>query len=166
VLLADFIASIDSVAPFRVDGIAVFLTAATDGVPHALVHNMKANQSLHKTNILLNVRVLEVPRIPAHERVDHKALEQGFHVVTMRFGFAEETDVPSVLREAAMGFDFDAGPVTYFISRGQAVAKRFSGMARWRASLFAFLMRNASPATARFHLPENGLIEIGVPIDV
>jgi KUP system potassium uptake protein len=166
VQLADFIASIDTLAPFRVDGVAVFLTAATDGVPHALVHNLKANQSLHKTNILLNVRVLEVPRVPAGERLDHRALEQGFHVVSMRFGFAEETDVPAALCGAAMGFDFGAAPVTYFISRGQAVAKRFSGMAHWRASLFAFLMRNASPATARFHLPENGLIEIGVPIDV
>jgi KUP system potassium uptake protein len=167
VVLADFIASLATLAPFRVDGVAVFLTAQTDGVPHALVHNMKANQSLHKTNILLNVRILEVPRVAGHERLEHRALEEGFHVVTMRFGFAEDTDVPEVLREAAIGgFDFDKVPVTYFISRGQPVAKRFSGMARWRASLFAFLMRNASPATARFHLPENRLIEIGAPIDV
>ena len=34
-------------------------------------------------------------------------------------------------------------------------------MARWRKALFAFLSRNARPATQFFHLPPNRVVEIG-----
>lgn len=34
-------------------------------------------------------------------------------------------------------------------------------MARWRDHLFAYLARNAMPATAFFRIPDNRLIETG-----
>ena len=165
--LPDFIASLGSQHLLRADGIAIFLSAHTVGVPNALLHNLNANQTLHKFNIILTVDILETPRAAQQERLVHVECGAGFHRVEMRFGFAEETNIPDTLRDAAIpGLDFDNMRTTYFISRGQVVASKFAGMPRWRARLFAFMMRNASSATSRFHLPENGLIEIGSRIDV
>ena len=134
---------------------------------NALLHNLSANQTLHKFNLILTVKIIETPKADPEERLAHVECGDGFHRIEMRFGFSEETDIPTTLRQATIpGLDFDKIRTVYFISHGQVVATKFAGMPIWRARLFAFMMRNASSATSRFHLPENGLIEIGSRIDV
>jgi len=39
-------------------------------------------------------------------------------------------------------------------------------MARWRARLFAWMARNATPATTYYGIPPRRLIEIGARIDL
>jgi KUP system potassium uptake protein len=39
-------------------------------------------------------------------------------------------------------------------------------MALWRDKLFAFLARNAMPATAFFQIPGNRLIELGAQVEI
>jgi KUP system potassium uptake protein len=39
-------------------------------------------------------------------------------------------------------------------------------MARWRKALFAFLSRNARPATSYFRLPPNRVVELGTQIEL
>ena len=54
---------IKSAAPSaaRVPGTAVFMTSASSGVPHALLHNLKHNKVLHERVLLLTVRIEDVP---------------------------------------------------------------------------------------------------------
>jgi KUP system potassium uptake protein len=47
-----------------VPGTAVFMTSAPDGVPHALLHNLKHNKVLHERVILLTVKIEDVPYRP------------------------------------------------------------------------------------------------------
>ena len=53
--LEPFIASISAHPPLRVPGTAIFLTANQDGVPNALLHNLKHNKVLHERNVILTV---------------------------------------------------------------------------------------------------------------
>lgn len=53
--LSVFISSMRVQPPHRVQGTAVFLTARTDAVPHALLHNLLHNQVLHEQVVLLTV---------------------------------------------------------------------------------------------------------------
>jgi KUP system potassium uptake protein len=39
-------------------------------------------------------------------------------------------------------------------------------MALWRDKLFAFMQRNAIPATAFFQIPGNRLIELGTQVEI
>jgi KUP system potassium uptake protein len=39
-------------------------------------------------------------------------------------------------------------------------------MVLWRDKLFAFLSRNAMPATAFFHIPGNRLVELGTQVEI
>ncbi|MFX5476561.1 KUP/HAK/KT family potassium transporter, partial [Acinetobacter baumannii] len=50
--LSVFISSMRVQPPHRVQGTAVFLTARTDAVPHALLHNLLHNQVLHEQVVL------------------------------------------------------------------------------------------------------------------
>src|SRR3546814_13669903 len=43
-------------AATRVPGTAVFMTSSADGVPHALLNNLKHNKVLHERVVLLTVR--------------------------------------------------------------------------------------------------------------
>ena len=166
--LAPFIENIDRHPPLRVPGTAVFLTANQEAVPHALLHNLKHNKVLHERNVLLTVEVLEMPLAEVEERIRIVDLGCEFYGLELRFGFAEDPNVPAALAQCARaGLPFDMMDTTFFLSRETIVAdKRRPGMALWRDKLFAFLSRNALPATAFFQIPGNRLIELGAQVEI
>ena len=165
--LEPFIASLAEHPPLRVPGTAVFLTANINAVPNALLHNLKHNKVLHERNVLLTVETLESPVAEYGERTEITALGHEFFRLTLRFGFAEDPDIPAALQScAAKGIGFDMMDTTFFVSRESIVATDRPGMPLWRDKLFAFLARNASSATAFFRIPGNRLIELGTQVEI
>ena len=165
--LTPFISSIAAHPPLRVPGTAIFLTANQDGVPHALLHNLKHNKVLHERNVLLTVDVLETPTAEPDERVTVEALGNDFYKLTLRFGFAEDPDVPEAIEAIrSCGLPFELMDTTFFLSRESIVATDRPGMALWRDRLFVFMARNATPATAFFQIPGNRLIELGTHVEI
>ncbi|MEO5626536.1 MAG: potassium transporter Kup [Dokdonella sp.] len=165
--LAPFISSIVAHPPLRVPGTAVFLTANEGGVPHALLHNLKHNKVLHERNVILTVETVDTPVAENDERVEVESLGDEFYRVTLRFGFAEDPDVPNMLETVTVcRMPFDMMDTTFFLSRESIVATDRPGMALWRDRLFAFMQRNAMPATAFFQIPGNRLIELGTQVEI
>ena len=166
--LSPFIDNISEHPPLRVPGTAVFLTANQNSVPHALLHNLKHNKVLHERNVMLTVEILESPVAEAEERIHLTPLGSDFYGLELRFGFAEDPNIPLALSKCAKsGLPFDLMDTTFFLSRENIVAdKRRPGMALWRDRLFAFMSRNALPATAFFQIPGNRLIELGTQLEI
>jgi KUP system potassium uptake protein len=165
--LAPFIASISAHPPLRVPGTAVFMTANEEGVPNALLHNLKHNKVLHERNVILTVETVETPVAEAAERAHVEALGDSFYSLCLRFGFSEDPNVPrALLAIGECGLPFDLMDTTFFLSRESVVATDRPGMALWRDRLFAFMQRNAVPATAFFQIPGNRLIELGTQVEI
>ncbi|MFI4969764.1 MAG: potassium transporter Kup [Lysobacterales bacterium] len=165
--LEPFISSIVAHPPLRVPGTAVFMTANESGVPHALLHNLKHNKVLHERNVILTVETVETPVAEVEERTAIEPLGDNFYKLTLRFGFAEDPDVPHTLATIHQcGLPFDLMDTTFFLSRESIVATDRPGMAPWRDKLFAFMQRNAIPATAFFQIPGNRLIELGTQVEI
>jgi KUP system potassium uptake protein len=165
--LKPFIESIAEHPPLRVPGQAVFLTAQPEAVPHALLHNLKHNKVLHEQNTVLTVEWLETPTAEPEERIELVSLGHEFHQLTLRYGFAEDPDVPDMLAKCEkVGLVFDMMDTTFFLSRESIVATDNRGMVKWRDKLFAFMQRNALPATAFFQIPGNRLIELGTQVEI
>ncbi|MFA6228939.1 MAG: potassium transporter Kup [Rhodanobacter sp.] len=169
--LMPFIESMTEHPPVRVPGTAVFLTANINAVPHALLHNLKHNKVLHERNVLLTVAILETPVAEADERIQLTRLtpsSEDFYALELRFGFAEDPNIPRALAQcSSAGLLFDMMDTTFFLSRETVVANaRRAGMARWRDKLFTFMQRNALPATAFFQIPGNRLIELGAQVEI
>ncbi|KAF1719766.1 potassium transporter Kup [Pseudoxanthomonas wuyuanensis] len=152
--------------PVRVQGTAVFLTAQTGVVPHAMLHNLKHNKVLHERNVFLTVETLSVPY--SHKRLRMDEIGDGFYRVIVRFGFMETPDVPAALMRSCDGggIYFDPMDTTYFASRETVVASRRRGMPIWRDKLFALMHRNAAPATGFFRIPGNRLVELGSQVEI
>ncbi|HEX3124956.1 MAG TPA: KUP/HAK/KT family potassium transporter, partial [Rhodanobacteraceae bacterium] len=165
--LAPFIDSVTAHPPPRVPGTAIFLTANANAVPNALLHNLKHNKILHERNVLLTVETLEVPLAEYGERTEITALGHEFFRLVIRFGFAEDPDIPAAMERCeAKGMRFEMMETTFFASRETVVATDRPGMPLWRDRLFAFLARNASSATAFFRLPGNRLVELGTQVEI
>ncbi|UCO97095.1 potassium transporter Kup [Metapseudomonas lalkuanensis] len=162
-----FIGSIRSQPPHRVQGTAVFLTARTDAVPHALLHNLLHNQVLHEQVVLLTVISEDTPRVAPDRRFEVDAYGDGFFRVILHFGFIEEPDVPAALKLCHLNeLDFSPMSTTYFLSRETVIPTKRIGMARWREALFAFLLKNANGNLKYFNLPLNRVIELGTQVEI
>lgn len=162
-----FIGSIRVQPPHRVQGTAVFLTARSDAVPHALLHNLLHNQVLHEQVVLLTVLNEDTPRVGAERRVEVESYGEGFFRVILHFGFMDETDVPAALSLCHLDeLDFSPMRTTYFLSRETVIASKIVGMARWREALFAFMLKNANGNLRFFNLPLNRVIELGTQVEM
>jgi KUP system potassium uptake protein len=165
--LEPFIASISAHPPVRVSGTAVFLTSNPEGVPNALLHNLKHNKVLHERNVILTVDILDEPVAEPGDRRSVESLADGFFLVTLRYGFSEDPNIPLALVGVSQcGFPFDMMDTTFFLSRESIVSGDRPGMVIWRDRLFEFLARNATSATAFFQIPGNRLIELGTQVEI
>ena len=95
------------------------------------------------------------------------ALGHEFFRLTLRFGFAEDPEIPAALQScSAKGIGFDMMDTTFFISRESIVATDRPGMPVWRDKLFALMHRNAAPANQFFRIPGNRLVELGAQVEI
>jgi KUP system potassium uptake protein len=165
--LADFLGQLDGSGIHRVPRTAVYTVADPETLPQALLHNLKHNQVLHETHVILTVRFSEGAWVPEAQRAQVAPLGHGFWQVTLTFGFMEEPDVPRALQLCeAQGLRVPVFETSYFLSRETVVTVPGAGMAQWRQKVFAMLSRNAGSAVAYFGLPDNAVVELGTRVQV
>jgi KUP system potassium uptake protein len=165
--IATFLADVERHPPLRVPGVAVFMTSRGEGVPVALLHNIKNNRVLHETVVLASVVTEERPHVPLESRAELETLGAGLHRATLRFGFMDDPDVPEAMKLLeSRGLALPPGRTSWFLGRQSIVITREPGMARWRKFAFEYLARNAQRATAFFSLPANRVIEIGGQVEI
>ncbi|MDB6053553.1 MAG: potassium transporter Kup [Verrucomicrobiales bacterium] len=162
-----FLEDVQQNPPTRVHGTAVFLSGNADGTPLALLHNLKHNKVIHEKVVLLTIFTLDVPHVPASERVKVELLTDGFNRVSGYYGFMEEPNVPELLGQCeVLGLKLNPHTMTYFLSRETIIPTKECGMAMWREQLFAFMAGNAQRATAFFRLPANRVVELGMQVEM
>ena len=143
------------------------MTSTPEGVPYALLHNLKHNRVLHERVILLTVKVTDLPYFPEDDRFLHDDLGQGFHRVILRYGFMEAPDVPAALKRFdGCGADIRMIDTSFFLSRQTLLPSERPGMMIWREKLFAWMLRNAESAMEFFRLPTNRVVELGTQIEI
>jgi KUP system potassium uptake protein len=151
----------------RVPGTAVFMTTAPDGIPHALLHNLKHNKVLHERVMLLTVKIEDVPYVEEKKRFELTNLGGGFFRLIIRYGFMQETDVPAALvKVESCGPEFKMMDTSFFLARQTLLTSDRPGMAIWREKLFAWMLRNAESAMEFFKLPPNRVVELGSQVEI
>jgi KUP system potassium uptake protein len=151
----------------RVPGTAVFLSAGANGVPPALLHNVKHNKVLHERVVILTVHIQGVPQVGQEARVEAHPLDAGFCRIVLHYGFMEDIDIPAALaRIDGCGPPFRAMDTSFFLGRQTLIPSSRPGMALWREKLFAWMVRNAESATEFFKLPVNRVVELGSQLEI
>ena len=163
--LEDFFELMIVERPARVPGTAVYLTGNDSGTPGALLQGFLHMRAVHDRVLLLTIVTEKTARIPLADRVRIEELPNGFWRAVARYGFMETPNVPELLEHAKFsGYSLEF--TTFFLGRETVLPTKNPGMALWRERLFAFLTRNAQPATAFFGIPPSRVMEIGSQIEI
>ncbi|HEY1043822.1 MAG TPA: KUP/HAK/KT family potassium transporter, partial [Telluria sp.] len=165
--LEDFLESLFVAPPTRVYGTALFLRGESDGVPHALLHNLSHNKVLHERVVFLTVHMLEQPYVADEDRVTVTPLGHECYQVNVYYGFKDEPDIPAVLEQCAgEGLPFEMMETSFFIARQTVISTPGQGMAGWREHLFVTMSRNARTAADYYQIPPNRVIELGTQVAI
>jgi KUP system potassium uptake protein len=165
--LEAFLESLFIAPPMRVPGTAIFLRGESDGVPHAMLHNLLHNKVLHERVVFLTVHIADEPRVDASARIRIMALGHGCHQVDVQFGFKDEPDIPGMLEQcAAHGLPFDMMQTSFFVARQTVISTPGGGMAPWREHLYVAMQRNARDAADYYRIPTNRVIELGTQVEI
>ena len=154
----------------RLDGTAVFLASAANGVPLALTQFVKHNHVLHQRVVLVTVLIAEAPRIADEDRAEVIQLIPGITRIILHYGFMQYPTIFDGLRLAcAQGKlpGIDLSDITYYIGRETIIpSEDIPGMWVWRETVFAFLQRNAERTAAFFGVPSGQVVEFGTEIEI
>jgi KUP system potassium uptake protein len=165
--LEEFFQSLFISPPSRVPGTAVFFRAEGDGVPQAMLHNLRHNKVLHQRTIFLTVFDGDIPFIAPAHRVRVKALGEECYQVNVYYGFKEERDIPLALELCTgAGLKFELMDTSFFIGRQNVIPTVSPGMALWREQLFATMSRIARDTADYFRVPSDQVIELGAQVEI
>jgi KUP system potassium uptake protein len=157
-----FISSLGTYPPPRVEGTAIFMTPNPEGVPHALLHNLKHNKVIHEKVIILTVMFMDYPHSLSKDLVTVEKLPYEFYKVTVKYGFKDEPNLPKDLALCTKyGVNIDPMNSSYFIGKEILLATPKENMNYWRKKLFIGLFRSAETITNQFKLPPNRVVELG-----
>lgn len=165
--LLELVGMLSKSPPYRVKGMAVFLTSDPETAPASLLHNLKHNKVLHERNVILTVRSADTPRVAEEERVRLSRITDDFWRVDLVYGYMESPNVPkglAVLRK--QGFKFDIMSTSFFLSRRSIKASPQSGMPVWQDNLYISLTKSATDATSFFQIPTGRVVEVGTQVTV
>ena len=162
-----FLESIAASPPIKVEGTGVFLTTNPDGVPNALLHNLKHNKVLHERVVILSLVVEDIPHVPKEDYIWIEDLGFGFWRIVGHYGFMQIPNVPALLADCrSLGLSFDLMDTSFFVNRETIISAPGVGMAMWREHIFIWMSHLAAKATDYFHIPTNRVVELGAQVEI
>jgi KUP system potassium uptake protein len=172
--LQDFVDELHDKQLPRVPGTAVFPHPTKQTTPLALRANVQFSQVLHEHVVLVSVVNENVPYVSDADRIDVDHLvhtDDGIVYLQVHFGFQDEQDLPTALRQATANsdaeLDIDPDNASYVLSR--LVIQRGpdrGGMATWRKRLFIGLAHNAANPASNFCLPIDRTVVMGAHLEM
>lgn len=162
VSINDFLKNFREGLVHRVKGTSVFLTPNPEGIPHALLHNIKHNKILHETVIILTVKFMDYPHAKSSELVTLEKLPYGFYKVALNYGFSDEPNIPRDLEKCSKyKVKIDTMTTSYFVGKESLIITPDKKMTTIRKKLFIFMFNSAEDITNQFKLPINRVVELG-----
>jgi len=162
-----FLKQIKESPPTRIKGSAIFLSSMANVAPLALLHNLRHNQVLHETVVIISVYTeLRAYLDPEEETIKVEHLGDGFHKVSARFGYMENPNIRLVVSLLPdFGVSLNAERMTYFLSRERLAPSKSKRLSPLRRTLFTFLARNANSPADIFCLPPGKVVELGIQVE-
>ncbi len=163
--LDDMVKALAARPPVGIEGTAVFLTQDLSVVPSAMLHNLKHNKALHRTNILLKVENQSTPYVEPDDRLVLERIDERFVKACLRYGYMDAIDVPSDLARRE-GLPTGPGGTSFFVGRSAIRFATKPSLPRWMTVIYMFLHRNAADPTAYFSIPPNRVVELGSQVEL
>ena len=151
----------------RVPGVAVFLTSDPERAPSFLVRHETDIGVMHEHVLILSLEFMRTPYVRT-QRLTVEPIGHGLHKVRARYGFMERPDVPRLVDQAMneIGLAQARSSVVYFMGRETHLVTNKGRLAGLLEHVFAFMARNALPASLYFQIPPEQVVEMGMQLDL
>ena len=147
----------------RIPGTAIFFVPNLEVIPMTLINNLKHNKVLHKRIVCMHIKVENYPKVDDLERLTTHRLPGNFYMITVRYGFQEEPNIPRVLALLrAREFHFSMMETSFFVGKVKVTAKKPTIF----TSLFIYMHRLMLGATEYYKIPKERVIELGGVIEI
>lgn len=166
--LDDFLEMVRNEKPYRVPGIAVYMSGQPKYVPATLMQSYRHFNCLHEHLVFLSVKTLDIPHVPEGNRIRLQNVGPQIYRVIIEHGFMDLPNLTEELKNVELDNKviLESGTATFFLGREHIMATKRKGMAIWREKLFGLMSRNAQPAVAFFQLPRGRVVEIGSLVEL
>ncbi len=164
----EFLADAKAKSIARVPGTGVFLTRTLRDTPPVMLWHERNNRALHSRLVALSVQVQPIPYVRPENRLVVREEGENFWRLTANYGFMEQPNIPEMLHESLNhGCDPHLDDMVYYLGH-ETVLHRTDGLGLplWVEAIFAFMMRNAAHSPSFFHLPREGVVEIGRQVEI
>jgi KUP system potassium uptake protein len=155
----------------RVPGTGVFMNRGKETAPLSMRDCVDHLHSLPENAIILSLESQPVPRIRPQDRLEVDDLgyrDDRITFVRAKHGYAEEYDVPSLVRQiAAVGVEcpVDARHASFYLSRVELKPGDRPGLSRWRKRLFLITATITAEPADYFKLPRERTVTLGSEIE-
>jgi KUP system potassium uptake protein len=164
-----FLKSLQTQAPVRVPGTAVFLSHLSGHIPDSLLQSLKHYKVLHEQVLILTVAADELSRMDERRRLSIEPLGEGLFRVVGRYGYMEHVDIPALLEGITDERlkRIDPADTAYILGLHRLILRKHPrGIAMWRVRVFASMLLNATSASSFFGLPKDRVVEMGAQIEL
>jgi KUP system potassium uptake protein len=149
----------------------VFLNRGKETAPLSMRACVDHLHSLPENAVILSLETMPVPRIRPKDRLEIDDLgykDDRITFVRAKHGYAEEYDVPKLLRQiakAGVECPVDAREASFYLSRVQLRPTDRPGMSHWRKRVFLITARVAAEPADYFRLPGQRTVTLGSEIE-
>ncbi|MBS0351055.1 MAG: KUP/HAK/KT family potassium transporter [Proteobacteria bacterium] len=151
----------------RLPGTTLFITDPYDEMGGSLLHHLKINRILTKTVVFVSVLIENKPFTPLSEKFEILQKAEGFYLLNIHYGFAEDVHLPNILevmtKTMTLPFQIDVKNMAFFVEiiAIEITKNRIDSLWGWQKYLFSFMLRNAVPDIQFYSLPYNKTVAIG-----
>lgn len=151
----------------RLPGTTLFITDPYDEMGGSLLHHLKINRILTKTVIFVSVLIENKPFTPLSEKFEILQKAEGFYLLNVHYGFAEDIHLPNILevmtKTMTLPFNIDVKTMAFFVEiiAIEITKNKVDYLWSWQKYLFSFMLRNAVPDIQFYSLPYNKTVAIG-----
>jgi KUP system potassium uptake protein len=151
----------------RLPGTTLFITDPYDEMGGSLLHHLKINRILTKTVIFVSVLIENKPFTPLSKKFEILQKAEGFYLLNVRYGFAEDVHLPNILevmtKTMDLPFQIDVKTMAFFVEiiAIEITKNKIDSLMGWQKYLFSFMLRNAVPDIQFYSLPYNKTVAIG-----
>jgi KUP system potassium uptake protein len=155
----------------RVPGTGVFLNRGKETAPLSMRACVDHLHSLPASAVILSLETLPVPRIAPQDRLEVDDLghtDDRITFVRAKYGYAEEYDVPKLLRQIAKaGVECPVDPrnASFYLSRVELKPSHKPGMSYWRKRVFLLISLITAEPADYFKLPRERAVTLGSEIE-
>ncbi len=164
---SNIIADLNAKTIPRLPGTTLFITDPYDEMGGSLLHHLKINRILTKTVIFVSVLIENKPFTPLSGKFEILQKAEGFYLLNVRYGFAEDVHLPNILevmtKTMDLPFQIDVKSMAFFVEiiAIEITKNKIDSLWNWQKYLFSFMLRNAVPDIQFYSLPYNKTVAIG-----